>query len=284
MSVVSRSETIYRETRNVVYGEAGGAGLVMDVFSPAQTGGPARGLGIICVTSGGWNSDRAMVENYRNLGTFDAFCSRGYTVFAARPGSVPVFTAIEMLDNVRAGIRYVKDRAGEYGIAPDRIGLFGVSAGGHLACLAAARVEQGDPGAADPLLRHDTVVQAVAAFCPPTDFLNWSPESDVVKLAKGSLSFRNKPPEPDQQQMDEALRAISPVCHVKPGLPPFRLVHGGADSLVPFRQSELLANALRNAGNSVQLIEKPGAEHGWPTIREDVEETAEWFNSMLVSR
>jgi hypothetical protein len=112
-------DTAYTQTENVLYGETGGVGLLMDVFMPEPSAQPARGLGVICVVSGAWKSDRGMVEAHRKFGLFDILCGHGYTVFAIRPGSIALFTAEQMLDNLHLGIRYVKAHAATYGIAPD---------------------------------------------------------------------------------------------------------------------------------------------------------------------
>jgi len=271
----------YRETQNVVYGEAGGAGLVMDVFTPVKADGPGRGLGVVCVASAGWNADRSTIEVYRTLGAFDMFCSRGYVVFAVRPGSLPVFTGLEMLDHVRTGIRYVKAHAAEYGVDGSRLGLFWVSAGGHLSCLAATRAEPGDPQATDPLKRLDSQVKAVVAFCAPTDFLNWPLDNEALKLVKGPLAFRDVPANPTEGQLSDALTPLSPARFVRAGLPPFWLIHGDADSIVPYQQAELFAKALKDAGNSVELTTRPGGEHAWPSLRDDIGLAADWLAAQL---
>src|SRR5690606_26069346 len=103
---------------------------------------------------------------------------RGYTVFAIRPGSVSKFSAPEMIDHLNEGIHWVKSHAKEYQIDPDRLGMTGASAGGHLASLAAVTAEGGvatKPDNADAKKKkgNDTRVKAVAVFFPPTDFLNF---------------------------------------------------------------------------------------------------------------
>lgn len=277
----SADNAAYRETLNIVYGEAGGAALVMDVFMPAQADGPAKGLGIVCITSGGWNSDRAMVEAHRKFGVFDVLCAHGYVVFAVRPGSVPQFTGTEMLDHVRRGIRYVKAHAADYAVDPDRLGLFGVSSGGHLACLAATDAEPPAPDSADPLSRFDSGVRAVAVFCPATDFRNWAGHPIIADLAKGHLVFRDVPTSPAGEALATAQAAISPVCHVRPGLPPFWIAHGDADSVIPFAQSEAFVGALHDAGVDVEFLRRPGGDHAWPTMRDDLESAAVWLQAKV---
>src|ERR1035441_5011204 len=142
----------YEQKIDVVYGEVHGTGLLMDVFTPK---GKANGLAIIDVVSGSWYSDRGKLREHTLAQVYSTFCSRGYTVFAIRPGSRTRYTAPEMDAHLKIGIRYVKQHAAEYKIDPDRLGLTGASAGGHLATLAAVTPEEGNPDADSPLLRYN---------------------------------------------------------------------------------------------------------------------------------
>ena len=97
-------------------------GLLMDVFTP--TGKP-NGLGIVDIASGAWYSDRNKIRDHTLAQVYTIFCSRGYMVFAVRPGSKTRYTAAEMDRNVKSAIRYVKAHAGEYKIDPARLGPHG---------------------------------------------------------------------------------------------------------------------------------------------------------------
>src|SRR6188768_1987112 len=131
-TTAAAQEPTYVQHENVVYGEADGVGLVMDVFTPKGTG---NGLGVIDVISGAWYSDRGKIRDHARAQVFQILGKKGYTVFAIRPGSVTKFGVLEMLAHLNEGIRWVKDHADNYKIDPHRLGLMGASAGGHLACL-----------------------------------------------------------------------------------------------------------------------------------------------------
>ena len=164
----------YEQKIDVVYGEVHGTGLLMDIFTPK---GKANGLAIIDVVSGAWHSDRGKIRDHTAAQLYSILCGRGYTVFAVRPGSRTRYTGAEMASHVKTGIRYAKLHAAEYKIDPDRLGISGASAGGHLATLVAVTPEDGNPDAGSPVQRLSTRVKAAAVFFPPTDFLDWNGKS-----------------------------------------------------------------------------------------------------------
>src|SRR5687768_14378161 len=133
-SLIADEGLPYHQKQDVVYAEIHGTGLLMDIFAPT---GDANGLAIIDVVSGAWYSDRGKIRDHTMAQLYSIFCSRGYVVFAVRPGSKTRYTAAEMSENVKSAIRYVKEHAADYKIDGDRLGLAGASAGGHLATLAA---------------------------------------------------------------------------------------------------------------------------------------------------
>jgi len=266
----------YRQHENIVYAEVHGIGLVMDVFVPA---GEKNGLGIVDVVSGAWHSDRGKIRDHKLARMYDIFCSRGYTVFAVRPGSVSKFTGLEMLDHLRRGIRWVKEHAEEYGVDPQRLGMTGASAGGHLACLAAVSTTV-DGG-------NDAAVCAVGVFFPPTDLIGLAGddpdlESDrrIIRALR-SVGFNGRLDGVSRDQIADTLTKLSPASLVTGNEPPFLLIHGDADPVVPLAQSELLKQRLEEKGVPARLIVKPGGGHPWLTIYEEVAVLADWFDEQL---
>jgi acetyl esterase/lipase len=267
----------YDQKMDVVYGEVHGTGLLMDVFTSK---GKANGLGIIDVVSGAYYSDRRKIRDHILAQVYSIFCSRGYTVFAVRPGSRTRYTAPEMEAHVKMGIRYVKQHAAEYKIDPDRLGLTGASAGGHLATLAAVTPEEDNPDADSPLLRQNTHVKAAAIFFPPTDFLDWDGKPADFKTL-GDLLFLGGAKGHSEEEIKERAGQISPARLVKGPAIPFLLIHGDADPLVPLQQSQKMVAALKAAGGSAELIVKKGGGHPWMTLPEEVKIMADWFDQHL---
>jgi acetyl esterase/lipase len=265
----------YTQTKNLVYAEVDGIGLVLDVFAPT---GASNGLALVDVASGAFYSDRGKIEDHRRARMYDIFCGKGYTVFAVRPGSITKFSLGEMAKNMKDGVKWVKDHAGEYKVDPDRLGICGASAGGHLASLTAVTAD-------DKL-----ALKACGVFFPPTDFLDYHgvKVDDTTDLAKVDRLIRFAYPAgknpASASELAAKLKEISPALCVTAKAPPFLIIHGDADPLVPLDQSKKLVAALEGAGVPVELIIKAGGAHPWPTIHEEVQVMADWFDKQLVKK
>jgi acetyl esterase/lipase len=109
-----------------------------------------------------------------------AFTDRGYTVFQVVHGSQPKFTIPEVLDDMHRAVRFIRTNAKKYNIDPDKLGIAGGSAGGHLSLMQGCAPKDGNPKPADPVERQPSRVAAVACFFPPTDFLNYGKEGQLA--------------------------------------------------------------------------------------------------------
>jgi acetyl esterase/lipase len=278
----------YTRTRDVIYGRKFGMALTLDVFTP--TANP-NGIGIIAVASGGWFSRVGLI----NPGFYAPFLQRGYTVFAVVHGSQPKFTIPEIIEDMNRSVRFIRYHAKDYHIDPERLGIVGASAGGHLSLMQGMAGEMGDPDAPDPVDRVSSRVQAVAAFFPPTDLLNYG-EKGREMLARSfqkpftaAVDYRvfddEKKlyvPVTDEKEQREISRRISPITHVSSDDPPTLLFHGDKDDLVPLQQSEEMLAKLKEAGVTAQLIVRKGEGHGWKTIPRDLALCADWFDKYLL--
>ena len=286
----------------VIYGRKYGLAMTMDIFSPS-TG--ANGVGVIAAVSGGWFSSQSAIASADGQlpGFFKKqigeLLGRGYTVFAVVHGSQPKYTVPEILEDMHRAVRYVRHHAAIYKVDPERLGIFGGSAGGHLSLMQGTAGSQGDAAAADPVDRQSSRVQAVIAYFPPTDFLNYGvDDGHFDKYVRELLGGRNPflaavdfyefdqetlliERVSDEKEVRQRLIAISPVNHVSEDDPPTLIIHGDADRLVPIQQATLIMARFKKAGVTATLKTMPDKDHGWDAEADEVKEFADWFDAHL---
>lgn len=173
------------------------------------------------------------------------------------------------LHDAKAAIRYLRAFAGQLGIDPGRIGVWGESAGGHLAALCALATDPALEGAVG-VKGDDSSVSAAVCFYPITD-LDQMPLNEGLpeKLREIALrDFGEVPPAPVDVLLEGSVysneqgrRSASPITHVSAQAPPFLFIHGEEDLAVPALQSEVLSAALRAEGVSSDIVIVPGAGH-----------------------
>lgn len=155
-------------TADMVYGHKDGLALTFDVHRAAQP----NGAGVIAIVSGGWQSSvemsRQIVDGYLS----PLLNEKGFTVFAVRHGSSPRYPMSAIVADLRRAVRFIRQHAGEYGVDPNRMGVYGGSAGGQLALLLGTTADTGDPSASDTVLKESSRVAAVVAYFPVTGSLS----------------------------------------------------------------------------------------------------------------
>ena len=265
----------FTQGRRVVYTQRHGHDLTFDTFRPARP----NGLGVVVMVSGGWRSDPDSFRPWMAA----PLLRRGYTIFAVSHLSQPQATVMEIVEDVNRGVRFIRHHAREYGVDPDRLGVTGGSAGGHLSLMLATRGEPGDPNATDLVDRESSAVQAVAIFFPVTDLLNLGSSTENPGDGGPPKSFVKAfgPEATDLAAWKQIGRDMSPIYHVTSGLPPILIVQGGADTLTPVEQSERFVARVREVGGTIQLVMRPGKQHGWRTMIWDVRRFADWFDRYL---
>ena len=243
-----------RSPETVTYARPGGEELKADLWRPPaeSSAGEAaeRRPAVIVVHGGGWRSGER--------GEFPLWnawlAAQGYVVFDIDYRLSPPPSWQEAPADVRCAVGWVKQNAARYGVDPDRVALMGRSAGGHLALLTAYTESSNapTPGCEARGVR-DTDVAAVAAFYPPTDLARLSSLGYLPGLGNFLGGTRGAVP--------ERYRYLSPVSRVDPADPATFLAYGGDDRIVPPKESELLAERLRQAGVPHRLVELPWANH-----------------------
>jgi len=262
--------------RDVIYTKHDGVALTMDVFKPVKQ----NGAGIIKIVSGGWKSNHNGIND-------GGWPKAGYTTFVVVHGTQPRFQVEEIVADLNRAVRFVRAHAADYGVDPQKLGVTGSSAGGHLSLMLATRGGPGDAKAADPIDRESSAVNAVACFYPPTDYLNWfEPRDNAVGIGKLAAYAAAFGPKAATEEGRAALgRELSPIYWVHKGQPPIFIVHGDADPQVSITQSQRFLKCCHEEGVVCELVIREGAGHGgWQEMPQDTERMVEWFNLQLLGK
>lgn len=227
-------------SRSVVYHQVGGRELRLFVFEPAGRRAGDRRTAFLTVHGGGWSGG----DPSRMFPFAAHFARRGCVAFSVeyrRAAPAAGISVFDGLADVRAAVRAVRRRAGEFGVDPARVVVHGASAGGHLAVGAALFEPAGEAQDAGESSRPDALV----LFYPVID-----------TSAEGY----------GQTRIGARWREISPVEHVRPGLPPTLVCHGTADTVTPVAGVRRFAAAMLAAGNRCELELQEGGGHGYLLI------------------
>jgi len=295
-----------------VYGHKYGLAMTFDVFTPPK----ANGAAVLFINSGGyvsgqmrqcalredsgwvflpihpaepWMLPPLIVEQY----SFEKLLAAGFTVFDVRCGSSPRFTIDEMAEDCRRAVRHIQFHAQSYGIDPARIGLWGGSAGGHLALLTAVRVVRGETGDRRivgafelnrfpaPELEAGGRVRAVAAYYPAGyDLVSDRSEFPEVFPLLPALSVS-----------DSVLAAVSIKDYVSATSPPTLIIYGDQDFPFIPNASRKIAADLATTAVEVKTVVLPGVAHefkgpqGYANAapgRVAMNELVAWFKAKLL--
>lgn len=242
---------------DIVYGEAGGQKLRLDFARPTICQGQKIPL-VIYVHGGGWRSGDKAGAFQR--GDSKMFFELGFAVASINYRLAPQFHFPAQIQDCKLAIRYLRTNADAFGIDPNRIGLWGSSAGGHLVSL----MGTADDGAGLEGPGLDGVssrVSAVVEHFGPTD-LTVDPSQTTNEGRSMLLDFLGCL----AAECPALAGQASPVTYVSSDDPPILILHGEKDSLVPYSQAERFAEKLRLAGNACALIKVKNAEHGFIPI------------------
>jgi acetyl esterase/lipase len=235
--------------RDLVFGTGGGRELKLDVTRPRGDGPfPA----VVCLHGGGWvGGDRRQMD-----ATARVLAAHGYVAVTPDYRLAPQDRFPAPVEDCKAAVRWLRANAARLKVDPERVGVLGYAAGGHLACLLGVTDKtdglDGEGGNAGESSR----VQAVVSFFGPTDLArsDWDAEvrdQNLVPLLGGTL-----------EQRPEVYRKASPIAYARKGAPPFLFVHGALDPVVPPSHSQDMAEKLRAAGGGARVVLLEGEGHG----------------------
>jgi len=233
----------------------------LDLYLPEQARASNPLPLIIWVHGGAW------LEGSKDDCPATRFVHKGYAVASInyRLSQHAIFPA--QIQDCKAAIRWLRANSGKYGLDGKRIGAWGASAGGHLVALlgTAGDIKEFDKG---ENLNFSSRVQAVCDFFGPTDFTKMSRFPGAMDHDAADSPESRLIGGPVQQNKEKVKRA-NPISYVSKDDPPFLIVHGDKDQLVPHNQSQLLYDALKNAGVQVRFHTVKGAGHGFDSLQVD---------------
>lgn len=257
-------------TPDVVYGHKLGLAMTCDVFTPADN---TNGAAVLFMVSGGWYSNWIPPEQFQQ--NVKPLTDNGFTVFAVRHGSSPKFSIAEAVSDVRRSVRFIRMNAEQFKIDPNRIGVYGMSAGGHLSLMLGTTSDDGNPNAKDSVDKVSDRVNAVVAYVAPTDL------QIMAKDAPDRLPAYAKFPALDIDMKTAAVD--SPLLYVTSDDAPTLLLAGDKDDLVPVEHSRKIKAAFEKENVESQLIEFKGAGHGFQgeDAKKSTEDMVAWFVTHL---
>ena len=269
-----------RHRRGVEFARYGDRPLLLDVYEPAAPSPDLRPA-IVQVHGGGWVVG---TRSEQGIPLLNHLATHGWVGFNIDYRLSPSATWPDQVVDVKRAIAWVREHATEYGADPDFICLTGGSAGGHLCALAA--LTAGDPAFQPGFEDADTSVAAAVPFYGVYDLTNADDDyyPELLEWALEQLVFKTRIADDP-----EVFQAASPTYRVHPGAPPFCVLHGDHDTLVPVADARRFVAELRAVSERpVVYAELAGAEHAFdilPSVRTArVVETIERFLATIRAR
>lgn len=238
---------------NVPYCIRDGVEMLLDIVAPEAIGDALRPA-IVFVHGGGW------IKGDKTTSSNDHLAEAGFVTVSIDYRLTDVAPFPAQIHDVKAAIRWVREHATEWQIDPAKIGIWGSSAGGHLAALCA--VTNGDDWYAGGVFETSSTVQCAVPICPPTDLLiDWYsvgnlPVHEEAEMCLTGLLHGTALARP------ELARQASPLWQVGANAVPQLVIQGGMDDLVPAGQVRAYVSALMQHNADVTYLEYPEEDHG----------------------
>jgi acetyl esterase/lipase len=253
--------------------------LELDLYLPPSG---ARAPVVVFLHGGGWRvgSRHAAGPAYRGAfpSPFEQVAQAGVAVASVDYRLSGEATWPAQLHDAKAAVRWLRSRADELGLDPERIAAWGESAGGHLAGLLGLVTDPALEGGVG-VVGTSSAVAAVVAWYAPSDLAAVATDlgADPLDPSTREALLLGAP----AAEVPELAAQASPISSVTPGAPPFLLLHGHADRLIPCVQSERLHDALTKAGVEAELDLYEDADHMWIGSAEAAEKALERTTDFL---
>lgn len=226
---------------------------ILDVYQ-AKSQEPAPVM--IYIHGGGWRAgSKKPIPGFLAKANAEGWL----TVVSVEYRFTDVATHPAQVDDCARAIQFVRHNAKKWNLDTQRMGVTGGSAGGHLSAYVALQDDEADPKSDDPVARLSSRVSFAIPFAGPTDW------GLLAKINHGHPAYRQligyKPGTPADKMATELKKDVSPLSFVSRDDPPMLIVHGDADTVVPFEHGKALEKALKKAGVPVELLVIEGGRH-----------------------
>lgn len=242
---------------DVVFGKGGDRDLKMDILKPKKASEEPMPV-VVFIFGGAWRTG----NKDSGIKPLSVLAQKGYFCVSIeyRFSQEAIFPA--QLEDCKCAIRFLRSKAAEYHINPDKIGVWGMSSGAYLAAMLGTTGDlkdfEGKGGSAD----FSSKVNAVVDWFGPTDFTKMDAAGSRMKHDPADSPESRLIGGPIQENKDKCAKA-SPLTYVTSDDPPFLIMHGDRDPVVPINQSELLVAALKKAEVKCVYKPVPGGQHGF---------------------
>jgi acetyl esterase/lipase len=249
----------YKKIPDLVYGRVGETPLLLDLYLPKKK--PSRPMPVIVWIHGGgwWSTTKAFTLAPR-------LTSQGYAVASVEYRLSQVAKYPAQIHDCKAAVRWLRANAKKYGFDPERFGAWGTSAGAHLAALLGTTDKSDGLEGPHGNLEYSSRVQAVCDYYAPTDFTRLTENGSIAPFQKLHSMMEALVGGPLDEHPD-LVKSANPITFISPDDPPFLIIHGGDDDIVPLYQSKLLFDALVDAQVEATLHVQPGAKHSFKYFR-----------------
>lgn len=240
--------------RDITFARVNGLNLKLDVYRPRRRS--ERCPTLLQIHGGGWMLGS---KNEQAIPLMLHLAARGWVCVTANYRLSPHATFPDHLIDCKRAVRWIYEHGAEYGADPGFVVVTGGSAGGHLAALMALTAN--DPEYQPGFESVDTTMAACVAFYGVYDFTDrhsyWHHDGLSRILEKQIMKAAH-------HEAPEAYAKASPMSRVHPEAPPFFVIHGDLDTLVPVEEARHFAGILREGtSNPVVYAEIPGAQHAF---------------------
>jgi acetyl esterase/lipase len=234
---------------DITYCVMDGYELKMDVYYPEASSAPVPG--IVYVHGGGWSGGDKRREE--GVGVRPILLREGYLIFSINYRLAPDFQFPAMIEDVKCAVRYLRSNAAEYGLDANRIGVMGRSSGGQLVSLTGTSDACAGFDTQGGFLEQSSRVQAVVDMYGAINMIDYfkGASKDILQALFGTT---------DREA--ELIRRLNPMEYITPDDPPFLIIHGDVDRVVPPFHSQDFYNALVAAGVPAELVWVKNAGHG----------------------